>query len=69
MAASLAERYLFPDGPCIVEFVPRDYIPSPDRPYDCVLDVGRIHDTGRLIFDHKPPAFEHRDEQCVSSLM
>jgi hypothetical protein len=63
------DRFLFPDRACRVDFVPRDFGPQDDATYDAVLDVGRMCDPSRLVFDHKPPAFEHRDEHCATSLV
>jgi hypothetical protein len=37
--------------------------------YDCVLGVGCVHDESRLIFDHKSPAFDNRDETCAARLV
>lgn len=65
----IAERFLFSGRECQVEFVSRDFIPQSHDAYDAVLDVGRMHESARLIFDHKPPAFEHRDEECATSLV
>lgn len=65
----IVERFLFPDVTCQVEFVPRNFDPRSNDLYDAVLDVGRTWDKDRLIFDHKPPAFSHRDDQCATSLV
>lgn len=69
VATWITDRFLFPDEPCRVDFVPRDFTPQDNMMYDAVLDVGRMHDPDRLIFDHKPPAFDHRDEHCATSLV
>ncbi|MFM7073685.1 MAG: hypothetical protein ACKO38_18005 [Planctomycetota bacterium] len=65
----LTERFLFAGEACRVEFVPRDFVPADNAPYDAVLDVGRTFNPERRLFDHKPPAFGHRDEHCATSLV
>lgn len=69
VSAWLAERFLFADQKCRIVFVSRSYVPSEPKNYDCVVDVGRKHEPKRLWFDHKPPAFEHRDESCATRLI
>lgn len=54
---------------CEIEFVQRDYQHEGGRKFDAVLDVGRVHDNRQLFFDHKPPAFQHRDDHCAASLV
>jgi hypothetical protein len=36
---------------------------------DCVVDVSNTYDAQRLIFDHKPPAFENRNHTCAAKLV
>jgi hypothetical protein len=69
VAAWLAQRFLFPGEASEVVFVPRDYRPPPVPAHDAVVDVGRAHDPARLLFDHKPPAFEDRDSTCATRLL
>ena len=33
------------------------------------FDIGNSHDPDRLRFDHKPPAFEDRNETCATRLV
>ncbi|MCR9120354.1 MAG: hypothetical protein NXI22_25740, partial [bacterium] len=68
VSAWMAQRYLFPGQSPSVEFVARDY-ESDRSEFDCVVDVGRKHDPRTLQFDHKPPAFKHRDQECATSLV
>lgn len=65
----LADRFLFPNVKCQIDFVPRDFDPLLKHHFDAVLDVGKNFDRKKLIFDHKPPAFIHRDEHCATSLV
>ena len=69
VSAWIADRYLFPNEQCRVEFISRTRSPSRLAPYDCVVDVGNTYDPAKLHFDHKPPAFTDRDEHCASSLV
>jgi len=69
VSAWIAERYTLPNEDCLVEFVPRDFDPDSNHSFDLILDVGRQHDPSRMTFDHKPPAFTHRDEECATSLI
>lgn len=68
VAAWIAETHLFPGETCRVEFVSRG-ADLMGRDFDCVVDVGRIFDSGRLWFDHKPPAFADRHETCAAKLV
>jgi hypothetical protein len=36
---------------------------------DCVVDVGNIHDPGRLLFDHKLPTCAERAETCADKIV
>ena len=65
----LAQRYLFQNRPSTVQFVGRDFGARHFKDFDAVLDVGRVHDPERCIFDHKPPAFDHRNQHCATSLV
>ena len=65
----LAQRYLFQNRPSTVQFVGRDFGAQQFKDFDAVLDVGRVHDPELCIFDHKPPAFDHRDQHCATSLV
>ncbi len=65
----IAERFLFPGQRCQIEFVARDFNPSLGSTFDAVLDVGKTHSPEDLTFDHKPPAFDHRDDNCATSLV
>ena len=64
----IVDRFLLAAKQCQVEFVAYDFRPDAASGFDAVLDVGQRHDPSNLIFDHKPPAFQHRDEHCASSL-
>lgn len=68
-AAWLVDRQLFLNQACCVEFVARNFTNSKEHGPACVVDVGCEHDPSRLRFDHKPPAFNHRDEECATSLV
>ncbi len=65
----IAERFLFPRQRCQIEFVPRNFTPNLDSKFDAILDVGKNYSPEHLIFDHKPPAFDHRDDNCATSLV
>jgi hypothetical protein len=65
----IAERFLFPGQRCQIEFVPRDFTQNSDSTFDAILDVGKNHRPEDLTFDHKPPAFDHRDDNCATSLV
>ncbi|MCA9071760.1 MAG: hypothetical protein KDA84_22690 [Planctomycetaceae bacterium] len=67
VSAWLTDRFLFPNDRCQVEFVARS--PLSQDNHDAVVDMGGRHDPTCLVFDHKPPAFPHRDEECASSLV
>lgn len=69
VSAWLAERYLFPDDLCQIKFVGGTFELSKCQNYDCVVDVGRTCNPKRSLFDHKPPAFDNRDETCASNLV
>lgn len=69
VAAWLVQRYGFPGQSCHVEFVDRAADDATLSQYDCVVDVGRVHDEDRLRFDHKPPAFDDRDLNCATRLV
>lgn len=69
VSAWMTDRFLFPNDRCQVEFVARSPLFQDDHGYDAVVDIGAQHDPARLVFDHKPPAFRHRDEECASSLV
>lgn len=65
----IAERFLFPRQRCQIDFVPRDFKPNLNSPFDAILDVGKRYDPATLTFDHKPPSFDHRDDNCATSLV
>jgi hypothetical protein len=65
----MTDRFVFSGDECEIEFVPRDFTPGPGMKFDAVVDVGKSFDPERLIFDHKPPSFAHRDEHCATSLV
>lgn len=69
VSAWLTDRFLFPNDRCQVEFVARNPLSQDDHGYDAVVDMGGQHDPARLVFDHKPPAFPHRDEECAARLV
>ena len=69
VAAWIAERHLFPTDACQIKFVDRMFDPSADQHYDCVVDVGRVCNPDRRIFDHKPPAFIDRNQTCAAKLV
>lgn len=69
VATWMMQRFVLDGTGCQVEFVPRNYVPSAGDGFDAVLDVGRKHDPNKLLFDHKPPAFAHRDLHCATSLV
>ena len=68
-AAWIAESHLFPGHKCQTKFLERGFVVSDKRQFDCVVDVGRAFDPGRLLFDHKPPAFQDRNETCATRLV
>src|SRR4051812_5413544 len=68
-SAWLAERHLFAGEPVEVVFLPRSFRPGRRLDLDCVVDIGNAHDPGRLLFDHKPPAFLDRHETCAARLV
>ena len=65
----LAQRYLFQNRPSTVQFVGREFGARQFKDFHAVLDVGRAYDPERYFFDHKPPAFSHRDQHCATSLV
>jgi len=67
-AAWIAERHLFPEHECEIEFVDRRRIGA-EPSFDCVVDLGRAYDPDGLIFDHKPPAFTDRNQTCAARLI
>jgi hypothetical protein len=52
VSAWLAERFLFADEPCEVQFV-SVLTDKVIRQADCIVDIGKFHNRGRLRFDHK----------------
>ncbi|MCD0458613.1 MYG1 family protein [Roseiconus lacunae] len=69
VATWMAERYLYPNNTCQVAFIPRTRDQASLRGYDAVMDIGCVHEPLRHRFDHKPPAFEDRNEHCAASLV
>ena len=69
VATWMMQRFVLDGAATQVVFVPRNYVPSTNDNFDAVLDVGREHDPKKLLFDHKPPAFAHRDLHCATSLV
>jgi len=65
VAAWLVDRHLFSGRTCQIEFVNGSSF-QPDS--SAIVDVGRRHSPSELVFDHKPPAFEHRDQECATTL-
>lgn len=68
VATWMAERFLFPNERCRVKFVSR-LLQRRQMKLDCVVDIGKAHDPNKLRFDHKPPAFSHRDQSCATRLV
>ena len=69
VATWLLDRFLFTADRVHVEFVPRNYLATDDHHFDSVVDVGRSWNPELLHFDHKPPAFRHRDKTCATRLV
>ncbi|MDM4019378.1 MYG1 family protein [Roseiconus lacunae] len=69
VATWMAERYLYANNTCQVAFIPRTRDQASLRGYDAVMDIGCVHEPLRHRFDHKPPAFEDRNEHCAASLV
>ena len=67
-SAWLAAAYLFPDESVEVVFVQRPRAGQPPPDADCDVNVARVHDPGRLVFDHKPPAFADRNATRTTRL-
>src|SRR4051794_29018596 len=67
-AAWLAETFLFPGEEVEVIFGPRPRPGHPGPAADCLVDLGCVHDPGRLAFDHKPPGGD-RDATCATRLV
>lgn len=69
VAAWLAERFLFGECESQICFVEYSFDPQTANPFDCVVDVGRIHSPARLIFDHKSPGYPDRHASCAAKLL
>lgn len=69
VATWLAERFLFAGCETKVCFVERTFDSNKASPFDCVVDVGRIHSPERRLFDHKPPGYPDRYASCATKLL
>ena len=68
-SAWLAARYMFRGEHVGVAFVPRLRPGQPVPAADCLVDIGCAYDPQRLVFDHKPPAFVDRNQNCATRLV
>ncbi len=70
VSAWLASDFLFPGQTVDVQFIRRGRLARRQNEiFDCVVDTGRIYDTERLRFDHRPPAFPKRTTTCAAKLV
>lgn len=68
-ATWLVEKFIFTEETVKVSFVARSFQVSSSSTWEAIVDVGRVHDPARLIFDHKPPAFRDRNLTCATRLV
>ena len=68
-SAWLAARYMFPGEHVEVAFVARFRPGQPVPAADCLVDIGCAFEPQRLAFDHKPPAFVDRNQNCATRLV
>lgn len=64
----LVERYLH-QGPVDVVFAQRSHNFITDSSVDCVVDMGGLYEPTLGLFDHKPPSFADRRDNCAASLV
>jgi hypothetical protein len=67
-AVWLVERFVFGCDVDVV-FLPYQHDWSRGPRVDCVVDMAGLHDPGLLLFDHKPPSRDNRNESCVTELV
>lgn len=64
----MVERYLFSERMDVV-FLPYDYDWTKGDGIDVIVDFGGLHDPYWLLFDHKQPARQDRNETCATRLV